>query len=357
MLNEGKSPQEISAALSKHAKGDHPEGQDPARGLLVAWGAGASVVGGTIVGPITGAAAVIGGGILGGATDVTKQFLTLKPGEHYSATDTLIAVGTGALTQGKGTLFSTLVNTGGAYLGSKVKGEDPTTSMLGNAVGTVIGNKVGGSLPMKCFLKVILIKLPRLVGKLCWSCNRLHCRRRYKENTRKKKINNKRSVIFRLKQFIYLILGWGIVFSVCCMISIPLAYLIIFFKENNAFHCEVDRQTPISPMPSVSYHPFFSMCVHRRTQNPLTRFSPPKAGFSRRAVVSVAPFSATGERRPTRLGGGRPFCGRGRHRARKRRPCDARGHCGFGLRMTLHDHAVLFREAPGGCTGRRWRAR
>ncbi|WP_242689553.1 VENN motif pre-toxin domain-containing protein, partial [Photorhabdus cinerea] len=144
MLNEGKSPQEISAALSKHAKGDHPEGQDPARGLLVAWGAGASAVGGTIVGPIAGAAAVIGGGILGGATDATKQLLTLKPGEHYSATDTLIAVGTGALTQGKGTLFSTLVNTGGAYLGSKVKGEDPTTSMLGNAVGTVIGNKVGG---------------------------------------------------------------------------------------------------------------------------------------------------------------------------------------------------------------------
>ncbi|WP_080985040.1 two-partner secretion domain-containing protein [Photorhabdus luminescens] len=144
MLNEGKSSQEISAALSKHAKGDHPEGQDPVRGLLVAWGAGASAVGGTIVAPVAGAAAVIGGGILGGATDVTKQLLTLKPGENYSATDTLIAVGTGALTQGKGTLLSTFVNTGGAYLGSKVKGEDPTTSMLGNAVGTVIGNKVGG---------------------------------------------------------------------------------------------------------------------------------------------------------------------------------------------------------------------
>ncbi|CAQ83565.1 MULTISPECIES: hypothetical protein [Photorhabdus] len=102
-------------------------------------------MGGTIVAPVTGAAAVIGGGILGGATDATKQLLTLKPGEHYSATDTLIAVGTGALTQGKGTLFSTLVNTGGAYLGSKVKGEDPATSMLGNAVGTIVGNnKVGG---------------------------------------------------------------------------------------------------------------------------------------------------------------------------------------------------------------------
>ncbi|CAQ85403.1 MULTISPECIES: hypothetical protein [Photorhabdus] len=37
MLNEGKSPQEISAALSKHAKGDHPAGQDPVRGLITAW--------------------------------------------------------------------------------------------------------------------------------------------------------------------------------------------------------------------------------------------------------------------------------------------------------------------------------
>ncbi|WP_118987480.1 hypothetical protein [Photorhabdus sp. CRCIA-P01] len=132
-----------SAALSKHAKGDHPEGQDPVRGLLVAWGAGASVVGGTIVAPVAGAAAVIGGGILGGVTDDTKQLLTLNQ-ENTIVPDTLIAVGTGALTQGKGTLFSTLVNTGGAYLGSKVKGEDPTTPMLGNAVGTVIGNKVGG---------------------------------------------------------------------------------------------------------------------------------------------------------------------------------------------------------------------
>ncbi|WP_422615634.1 hypothetical protein [Photorhabdus hindustanensis] len=59
-------------------------------------------------------------------------------------------------------------------------------------------------------------------------------------------------------------------------------------------------------MHSVSYNPFFPMCVHRRTQNPLTHFSPPKAGFSRRALVSVAPFSATGERRPTCLGGGCP---------------------------------------------------
>ncbi|OCQ51969.1 hypothetical protein Ppb6_02860 [Photorhabdus australis subsp. thailandensis] len=44
-------------------------------------------------------------------------------------------------------------------------------------------------------------------------------------------MNNKRGIIFRLKQFIYLVLGWGITFSVCCMMSIPLAYLMIFVKE------------------------------------------------------------------------------------------------------------------------------
>ncbi len=109
-------------------------------------------------------------------------------------------------------------------------------------------------------------------------------------------------------------------------------------------------------MPSVSYHPVFPVLLCRRTQNPLTRFSYPKAGFPRQALVSVAPFSATGERRPTCLGGGRPFCGRGRQRARKRRPCDALRHGRFRPGSALHDLAG-FREAPGGCTGRRWRAR
>ncbi|MCK3669959.1 hypothetical protein [Photorhabdus noenieputensis] len=83
MLNEGKSPQEISAALSKHAKGDHPEGQDPVMRIISHLGIGASAVGGTIVAPINGTTAVIGGGILGRATDTTKQLLTLKPREHY----------------------------------------------------------------------------------------------------------------------------------------------------------------------------------------------------------------------------------------------------------------------------------
>ncbi|MDE1483440.1 hemagglutinin repeat-containing protein [Xenorhabdus bovienii] len=38
MIKEGATPDELSAALERQVKGDHPEGQDPIRGLLVAWG-------------------------------------------------------------------------------------------------------------------------------------------------------------------------------------------------------------------------------------------------------------------------------------------------------------------------------
>jgi len=38
MIKSGASPDEIAAALSKAAKGDMPEGQDAAKGLLTAWG-------------------------------------------------------------------------------------------------------------------------------------------------------------------------------------------------------------------------------------------------------------------------------------------------------------------------------
>lgn len=37
-IKEGKTVQELNASVREMTKGDHPEGQDPARGLLVAWG-------------------------------------------------------------------------------------------------------------------------------------------------------------------------------------------------------------------------------------------------------------------------------------------------------------------------------
>jgi len=147
------TPEQIKYASDKLVTGNFPEGQDPARGLLIAWGAGASVLGGELIVPAAGTVAVIGGSLLGGATDGIKQYLTLKPGEKYNATDTLIAAGEGGLTQGKGLIFSTFINTMGAYLGSKAKGEDPTVPMVGNAIGTVLGNKAGDKFTKKMLLK------------------------------------------------------------------------------------------------------------------------------------------------------------------------------------------------------------
>ncbi len=166
MLNEGKSPQEISAALSKHAKGDHPEGQDPVRGLLVAWGAGASAVGGTIIAPVAGTAAVVGGALLGAISDTGKQLITMKPNESYSYTDTLIAAGVGALTQGKGLIYTEGVNIGGAWLGSKLKGEDATGAVIGAAVGTVAGVKGGEYLTGKVIANGISPVTSEIIGTI-----------------------------------------------------------------------------------------------------------------------------------------------------------------------------------------------
>ncbi|WP_235525448.1 hypothetical protein [Photorhabdus heterorhabditis] len=140
MLNEGKSPQEISAALSKHAKGDHPEGQDPARGLLVAWGAGMSTVAAPLLLP-SGATvgSIFAGGIISGTANVSNQ-LTNGP---VNMTDALIATGTGAVTQGKGFWFTEVASITGAYVGAKLQDKNPLAPAVGAAVGNVVGTAGG----------------------------------------------------------------------------------------------------------------------------------------------------------------------------------------------------------------------
>ncbi|ENN8378891.1 hypothetical protein ACAX46_004361 [Providencia rettgeri] len=150
MHNEGKSDAEINAALQEYAKGNHPEGQDPAKGLLIAWAPVPTIAGSAVIAPASAAYGLIFGGLLGGSSDATQQFLTMKPGESYNYTDTLIAIGTGSLTQGKGVIFTTAVNGGGAYLGSTLKNEDPTASTAGSIFGSLVGgataNKVTSGL-------------------------------------------------------------------------------------------------------------------------------------------------------------------------------------------------------------------
>ncbi|HHK6075841.1 TPA: VENN motif pre-toxin domain-containing protein, partial [Edwardsiella piscicida] len=149
MSQDGKSPQEITAALSKHAKGNLLEKQDPASGLLIAWAPVPIIVGSMAIAPATVAYGLVFGGALGGTADATQQFITMSSGESYSYTDTLIAIGTGALTQGKSVIFTTVVNGGGAYLGSSVKHEDPTASVVGSIFGSLLGGATSNKVTNK----------------------------------------------------------------------------------------------------------------------------------------------------------------------------------------------------------------
>ena len=151
MTEHGATPEQISAAQSDLARGLGTGAPQPATEFVKAWALFMSGVGGAVIAPTAGTAAVIGGGALGGITDATKQAITInfKPEEKYSYTDTLIAIGTGAVTQGKGLIFSGAVNSGGAYFGSRLKGEDATGAVTGAVVGTLIGYKGGEKITEK----------------------------------------------------------------------------------------------------------------------------------------------------------------------------------------------------------------
>ncbi len=137
MLQTGTTTEETNAALSKNAKGDLPANQNPATGLLTAWGAGMS----TVVAPVllpSGATAgsILAGGAISGAANVSNQ---IAGGGPVSITDALIAAGSGAVTQGKGFWFTEGVSVTGAYGGAKLQGNEPIPAVIGAGVGTAVG--------------------------------------------------------------------------------------------------------------------------------------------------------------------------------------------------------------------------
>ncbi|MGB9095787.1 VENN motif pre-toxin domain-containing protein [Erwinia sp.] len=141
MVEAGATTEEINAALSKNAKGDLPEGQNPATGLLTAWGAGMTTVAAPLLLPATATVgSIIGAGAIGGSANVFNQLSSDGP---FSATDALIATGVSALTQGKGFWFTEAASITGAYTGAKLQGKDALPVVVGAGFGTAVG-AVGG---------------------------------------------------------------------------------------------------------------------------------------------------------------------------------------------------------------------
>ncbi|WP_249665970.1 hemagglutinin repeat-containing protein, partial [Enterobacter sp. 120016] len=145
--DKGASADEKQAMLNKLAKGDLPENQQPATGLVKAWGAGMS----TVVAPalLPGAAtagSVVASGMIGGTANVWSQ---LNSNDPFSVTDALIATGVSGLTQGRGFWFTEGASMAGAYAGAVLQGKDPLAPTIGAGIGTA-----GGVLTGKGYEKV-----------------------------------------------------------------------------------------------------------------------------------------------------------------------------------------------------------
>lgn len=141
MTDAGATAEEISAALSKNAKGDLPAGQNPATGLLTAWGAGMTTVAAPLLLPATATiGSVVASGAIGSSANVFNQ---LNSGDPFSATDALIATGVSALTQGKGFWFTEAASITGSYAGAKLQGKDALPAVVGAGIGTAVGAGAG----------------------------------------------------------------------------------------------------------------------------------------------------------------------------------------------------------------------
>nr|WP_237391196.1 VENN motif pre-toxin domain-containing protein [Cedecea sulfonylureivorans] len=142
MAQNGATATEIAQAQSDLAKGLGTGAPQPASELVKSWALLMSTAATMGTGSVVDAGAVATGGTIGGAANVSTQ-LTVNGDKPFSYTDALIAIGTGALTQGKGPLLTEGVSIGGAYIGSTIKGEDPTNAMIGAGVGTAAGSVAG----------------------------------------------------------------------------------------------------------------------------------------------------------------------------------------------------------------------
>ncbi|EDW2055602.1 hypothetical protein S518_003441 [Salmonella enterica subsp. enterica] len=134
---DGKSPQTVSSALETNARGSLSEGQQPATGLVKAWGAGMS----TAVAPFllpseATVGSILGAGAVSGAANLSNQ---IASGGPVSTTDALVSTGIGAVTQGRGFWFTEAAGIAGAYGEAKLQGRDPVPAVAGAAVGNLVG--------------------------------------------------------------------------------------------------------------------------------------------------------------------------------------------------------------------------
>nr|UKE85885.1 hypothetical protein KXZ65_00670 [Pectobacterium sp. PL152] len=90
------------------------------------------------------AAKLTSAGISMGINGTFQGYQIIKGSEsEFSYTDFLMSGATGWLSAGAGITHSALIGVNTAYIGSSLKGEDPTNAMLGSLGGSLIGFGAG----------------------------------------------------------------------------------------------------------------------------------------------------------------------------------------------------------------------
>ena len=141
MAENGASYEDIQKAQTELIEMTGTEVPRPASQLLKSWaivmGAAPALGAGTAT-----AASIAAGGVIGGTSNALVQ-LTLNGEQEMSKTDVLIAIATGAATQGRSIIATASTNASGAALGAVIKGEDVTNAAIAAVSGAALGAQAG----------------------------------------------------------------------------------------------------------------------------------------------------------------------------------------------------------------------
>ncbi len=147
MVKEGKSFDEIQAAMSHYAKGDMPEGADIAKVIINGYADGAMIAGAIYLGPAASIGKVAVSSVLSGGANAAYQWYDMnQPGNEAKTYDywgTTAAAVTGGLAPGRGIPANIGIAIGGTIF---TDGADPV-SVGAAAGGALVGGGFGKYAP------------------------------------------------------------------------------------------------------------------------------------------------------------------------------------------------------------------
>ncbi|HDR2864894.1 TPA: RHS repeat-associated core domain-containing protein, partial [Enterobacter asburiae] len=133
MVEQGASPEDLSAAFNRMAKGDLPK---QSRQFIEGWIYGSASYASVIAVACLSSPLAVSGALTGGANALNQ----IWNGGDFSFSDTYVATNVGILTEGRGLVAATGINVAGYSISNLIKG---TAQTVEGVVSTVLGTMTG----------------------------------------------------------------------------------------------------------------------------------------------------------------------------------------------------------------------